>query len=40
MPALSYHFHLSPADVWALTFAELNAYMEALDQINTETAAG
>ncbi len=36
MPVLSYHFHLSPADVWALTNDELSAYLDAVGDINAQ----
>ena len=29
LPMLSSVFHLSPSDVWALTTAELDAYLDA-----------
>lgn len=29
MPRLSEQFHLSPTDVWALTFDELDVYVDA-----------
>lgn len=36
MPVLSYHFGLSPADVWALTDRELESYVKALDRLQRE----
>lgn len=33
MPNLSRHFHLTPTDVWELTFDELNVYLDALDEM-------
>lgn len=33
LPPLSYHFHLSPSDVWGMTVAEFKAYRDALDQL-------
>ena len=32
MPNLSRHFHLTPADIWALTHRELNTYLDDLNQ--------
>lgn len=40
MPALSYHFHLTPADVWALTGYQYQKYSDALDQIRKEATSG
>lgn len=36
LPALSYHFHLSPADVWAMNVGTFARYSKALDQIEKE----
>lgn len=33
MPALSFHFGLSPADVWDLDAGEYAAYQRALDEV-------
>jgi hypothetical protein len=33
LPALSYHFHLRPADVYGLTPEELDGYLDVLKEI-------
>ncbi len=34
MPTLSYHFGLSPDEIWGLTRAEYETYLEAADEIS------
>ena len=38
MPRLSEQFHLRPADVWALTTDELDAYLDAARAADAEAA--
>ena len=38
MPTLSYHFGLSPADVWDMTHAEYQSYLGAVATINKDLA--
>ncbi len=34
MPTLSYHFGLSPADIWELTRGEYETYLEAAEELS------
>ena len=34
VPALSFHFGLKPWELELLTFGELDAYLDALDELN------
>lgn len=33
MPILSYHYGLSPSDIWAMTHDEMDEYLNFLDEI-------
>lgn len=37
MPSLSYHFGLSPSDIWKMSFRELVAYSDALERLEKES---
>jgi hypothetical protein len=37
MPVLSYHFGLSPSEVWNLTIEEWASYQRGLEQIERES---
>lgn len=37
MPVLSYHFGLSPSEIWNLTIEEWTAYQRAVRQIEKES---
>ena len=36
LPALSYHFHLTPADVWDMAWVDLAVYVDALEDLERE----
>jgi hypothetical protein len=36
MPTLSYHFGLSPGEIWDMTHREYQAYLAATNKINQE----
>lgn len=36
MPSLSYHFGLSPEDIWNLTRSEYEAYADALETLSNQ----
>jgi hypothetical protein len=36
LPHLSYHFHLTPDDVWNMGQADLAVYVDALEELQRE----
>lgn len=40
IPALSYHFGLSPSDVWSMTAREYAAYRHFMDEMRKERRHG